>query len=600
MANVQLGSKAIMSIVKLNENGSPVEFYVAKHDYERGLNGAGRTLLVRKDCYNQRQWHSSNVNAYATSSINTWLNVAYKIVLDADIQAAMGTTKFYYTPGNGKTTKTTLERSVFLLSATELGQTHTYLNAEGTALEGANTLKIAHLDGPAVIQWTRSPRTNATDIAWYVGSTGGIGIGNHCTSTYGSRPAFTLPATLSVTDDGMVVTNAAPTTPSGLTLPEQISGGTAIPVSWGASTDEDGNLEGYVVERSVDGGDSWTQVYQGTATSTTNTVPFGTEAVMYRVRAYDSAGEYSPWRTSEQREVTNNTAPTAPAGITVPLTVLGGGEVTVTWSTAYDSEGNLSGYALERRVDGGEWAEIYRGAALSFTDAIAKGWESVGYRVCAYDSCGAQSAYTEAPTRTVDNNTAPVITTDAGDDLGLVQDGFAVAYTVDDPDGDAVSVTETVDGKTVRTFPAEPGQEYSFQLAGEAFQRVLNGSHTAAIVAGDGKAETVHALTFEKSVTACSITMLEAMEADAEITVMVMAVSGFIPMDADFQVLVANNANDSEPAWEDATEAVVGGTNYVFQNHEAENGFAFNFRVTAERGPSGVGGYISSIQGGFQ
>lgn len=600
MANIQLGSKAIMSVVKLNENGSPVEFYVAKHDYERGLNGAGRTLLVRKDCYNQRQWHSSNVNAYATSTIDTWLNDTYKNLLDANIRAAMGTTKFYYTPGNGNTIKTTLERSVFLLSAKELGKdSNSYINAEGTALEGANTLKFVYLDGSTVDQWTRSPYMSSKNTACILNRNSALSHYD-CSRTYGSRPAFTLPSTLSVTDDGMVVTNAAPTTPPSMTLPEHINGGTAIPVSWGASTDEDGNLEGYVVERSVDGGDSWTQIYQGTATSTTNTVPFGTEAVMYRVRAYDSAGEYSPWRTSEQREVDNNTAPTAPAGITVPLTVLGGGEVTVTWSTAYDSEGNLSGYALERRVDGGEWAEIYRGTALSFTDAITKGWESVGYRVCAYDSCGAQSAYTEAPTRTVDNNTAPVITTDAGHDLGLVQNGFAVAYTVDDPDGDAVSVTETVDGETVRTFPAEPGQEYSFQLEGEAFQRVLNGSHTAAIVAGDGKAETVHALTFEKSVTACSVTMLEAMEADAEITVMVMAVSGFIPMDADFQVLVTNNANDSEPAWEDATAAVMGGINYVFENHEAENGFAFNFRVTAERGPSGVGGYISSIQGGFQ
>ena len=38
-------------IIKLNEGGSPVEFYVSKHDYESGLNGSGRTLVVRKDTY---------------------------------------------------------------------------------------------------------------------------------------------------------------------------------------------------------------------------------------------------------------------------------------------------------------------------------------------------------------------------------------------------------------------------------------------------------------------------------------------------------------------------------------------------------------------
>ena len=30
----QLGQVAVGTLVKLNENGSPVKFYVAKHDYE--------------------------------------------------------------------------------------------------------------------------------------------------------------------------------------------------------------------------------------------------------------------------------------------------------------------------------------------------------------------------------------------------------------------------------------------------------------------------------------------------------------------------------------------------------------------------------------
>ncbi len=209
MATTTLGNKAVMSTVKLKENGVLVEFYIARHNYEPGLNGQGRTLVVRKDCYDQRQWHGSNVNAYATSAIDTWLNGTYKNLLDADIRAVMGTTKFYYTPGNGNTTKTTLERSVFLLSATELGQTHQYLNTEGTALEGANTLKIANYNGSATVQWTRSPYTNRTGSAWYLDSNGGLSVGS-CSGTGGSRPAFTLPSTLSVSDDGSVSVNTAP------------------------------------------------------------------------------------------------------------------------------------------------------------------------------------------------------------------------------------------------------------------------------------------------------------------------------------------------------------------------------------------------------
>ena len=45
MATTTLGNKSTGSIIKLKENGTLVDFYVAKHDYESSLNGAGRTLV---------------------------------------------------------------------------------------------------------------------------------------------------------------------------------------------------------------------------------------------------------------------------------------------------------------------------------------------------------------------------------------------------------------------------------------------------------------------------------------------------------------------------------------------------------------------------
>lgn len=192
------------SIIKINENGSPVEFYVAKHDYESGLNGAGRTLVVRKDCYDTRAWHSSNVNAYASSAIDTWLNGTYKALLDADIQSVIGTTKFYYTPGNGSTSVTTLTRAIFLLSVTELGKTASYANKEGSALSIASSLQIAYHNGSAVVQWTRSPDTNSTYYVCYL-NTYDLVYSNHCTYTYGSRPCFTLPSTTKIDENGQVI-----------------------------------------------------------------------------------------------------------------------------------------------------------------------------------------------------------------------------------------------------------------------------------------------------------------------------------------------------------------------------------------------------------
>ena len=94
MAAVQLGSKAEGSIIKLKENGVLVDFYVAKQNYESGLNGAGRVLVVRKDGIPSPQWNSSGVNAYANSTLDVHLNGSYKNQLDANIRTAMSTTKF--------------------------------------------------------------------------------------------------------------------------------------------------------------------------------------------------------------------------------------------------------------------------------------------------------------------------------------------------------------------------------------------------------------------------------------------------------------------------------------------------------------------------
>lgn len=406
MATTTLGNKSVGSIVKLKENGVLVDFYVAKHDYENGLNGSGRTLVVRKDCYDTRQWHTSNVNAYATSAIDTWLNSTYKNLLDADIRGVIGTTKIKYTPGNGNTTVGTLERAIFLLSVTELGRSASYANTEGTALSIASSLQIAYLNGSAVVQWTRSPGTNNASNAYCLRTSGNVSYYS-CSNTGGSRPAFTLPSTLSVSDDGSVSVNTAPT----------ISGSYAT-----------------------------------------------------------------------------------------------------------------------------------------------------------------------------------------GTNLGTKTAGFNLTYTVADADGDTVTVKEYLDNVLQRTYTATLGATNTFQCVTAAnFQTVLNGAHTLKVVANDGKADSAaYTITFTKKVTKATITLASALPADDIIQVMVMTLTSSIPADANLKVLVTNNANDSSPVWEDATADIKNGVNHVFTNKTAANGFAFNFKLSVERGASDTGGYISNIGGAFE
>ena len=197
------------AIITLNESASPVEFYVAKQDYESGLNGAGRTLLVRKEYYDVQPrvaWNSTEVNTYANSTIDTWLNGAYKAFLPEAVQTAMGTTAFYYTPGNGNNAVTSLERAVFLLSLAEHGLSSPGMaNAEGSVLPTAGILLPYPFSPTVLTRWTRTPVIVAgyTSRAFWINYDSTFGH-NPVTSTLAPRPAFTLPATFKLSDSQII------------------------------------------------------------------------------------------------------------------------------------------------------------------------------------------------------------------------------------------------------------------------------------------------------------------------------------------------------------------------------------------------------------
>ena len=618
MAKVKLSTKAVGSIVKIAVDGKDYDWLVVHQGlpgnvYDASCNG---TWLLMKDASAAKsRFGDGNGNSYKDSGIHTYLNNTFYSLIDSDIRNAIKQVKIPYQNGTGSggslaTGSNGLSTKVFLLSGYEVGWTTSdngYFPKDGVRLayfgnsSGGNSKRIAYNGSSAAIWWLRSPYTSNNNGVWGVFTDGADGGGWYSYSG-GVRPAFILPSTLVVSDDGTVSTNTAPSTPGSISVPSSIMGGTNISISWAKSSDAESNLDGYKVERSTNGGSSWSQIYQGTATSTTNNVAFGTTSVMYRVKAYDTEGLESGWRTSSQVTVVNNNAPSAPPSIAVPNDVKGGSTLVISWTAASDSDGNLSGYILERSTNGGStYTQVYKGNALTYTDTITKGWSSVMYRVKAYDSYNAQSGYTTSTKRMVDNNTAPTITTSSAASLGTKSSGFTISYSVDDKDaGDTLTVTEKLDGTTKRTYTATRKTTNSFAVTGEYFQKITNGSHTMTVTVTDGKATVTKTFTFTKAVTAASITLAKPMEADAQITLCAITVGGLIPADAVFKVEVTNNGKDSSPVWEDATTEARNGWNHLFTNQTAANGFAFNFRVTAERGASGESGYIASIQGGFQ
>ena len=619
MANVRLGAKAVGSTVKIKVNGTVKDFIIIHQGkpssvYDDSCNG---TWLLMKDIYEKRQWNSSNTNDYANSTIHSYLNSTFLNLLETNIKTAIKQVKLPYRKGSGSSETVTsgsngLSAKIFLLSAAETSFNHVYMPSdEGTELayfkgcadDGSDSKRVANFGRWADFWWLRSPSCSGySTYVLCVSSDGGLNDYGG-SSGYGIRPAFVLPSTLLVSDDGTVSTNTAPSTPWNISVPSSIMGGTNISISWAKSSDAESNLAGYKVERSTNGGWSWSQIYQGTATSTTDNIAFGTTSVMYRVKAYDTDGLESGWRTSSQVTVVNNNAPSAPPSIAVPKDVKGGSTLVISWTAASDSDGNLSGYILERSTDGGSaYTQVYKGNALTYTDTITNGWSTVMYRVKAYDTEGLESGYTTSAIRTVRYNVAPAINANATN-LGEKNAPFDFAYTVTDADGDTLTVTEKLDGKTTATRTGiASGTALTFEQAADVagFQRILNGNHTLTVEARDGKETTSASATFTKAVHAASVTLTTPLAVDGDITVAILQVSGSIPNDAAFKAEATNNALDDSPVWQDVTAEVRKGTNIVFENQTASAGAAFNFRISVERGARGEGGYIDSVSGAFQ
>ena len=224
------------------------------------------------------------------------------------------------------------------------------------------------------------------------------------------------------------------------------------------------------------------------------------------------------------------------------------------------------------------------------------------------NSCGVRPAFILPSTLvvsddgTVSVNTAPTVSTD-GAALGEKNTAFAWKYTVTDADGDTLTITEKLDGKTTKTRTGvASGTALTFEQTASAagFQKILNGNHTITVEVSDGKETVSTSATFTKAVHAASVTLAEPLAVEGDITVAVLQVTGSIPDDAKFKAEVTNNALDSSPVWQDATTEVKKGVNIVFENKTATNGAAFNFRVSVERGESGEGGYIEAVSGAFQ
>lgn len=230
------------------------------------------------------------------------------------------------TDGGGTETCTD---KIFPLSCTEVGLSGDHVCGSKLAIFSDNNSRIATVTASCVANsnYSSNPGSGAAWYYWlrdaYVGSAsdarsvsadGTLNWDDAYHGDDGLRPACNLSSDLLISDsvdsDGCytVIYNQAPTAPSSITVPSEVLGGENLSISWAASTDPDGNLSGYVLERKVGSG-TWAQIYKGSSRSYTDAITYGWTSVQYRVKAYDAAGAESAYTTSATRTVTNNRPP---------------------------------------------------------------------------------------------------------------------------------------------------------------------------------------------------------------------------------------------------------------------------------------------------
>lgn len=204
----KLSSCAIGEIVQLPENGTNVEYLVVHQglpssSYDESCNG---TWLLRKKIYIEKEWHTSNVNDYKNSSINSYLNKTFIKVFDSVTQSAIKQAKIPYRAGSGSSATVTsgksgLSTKVFLLSACELGFNYDSIPTpygeleyfENCATKSSSSKRKAYLGNAASYWCTRSPFCggNSTEYIIVVDDTGDTAH-LFCNGALGIRPAMVL------------------------------------------------------------------------------------------------------------------------------------------------------------------------------------------------------------------------------------------------------------------------------------------------------------------------------------------------------------------------------------------------------------------------
>lgn len=298
-----------------------------------------------------------------------------------------------------------------------------------------------------------------------------------------------------------------------------------------------------------------------------------------------------------------NQAPPAPINLRAKTEVFANKPVEIEWDEVVDPDGDAVRYRLTRKIvytelNISEEQTIYEGTGTSFIHTVPDALAII-YTIRATDSIN-ESDGTVMGYDIIHNNPPTISGVDSN--LGVKTGGFFVDYVVDDVDGDTSTVTEYIDGKPIRSFSANPSETNTFEVSGDEWLKLANGSHTLTIVAQDDVAgdEVTRNYTFIKQVSSFSIKTSPIAAANTP-TRIALTIGRNIPTGATFKVEVCNNGFDVNPTWEDCTSAVLSNLVHGFTNTtKTANNWGVAIRITVDRNGASGACHVDAIGGNFE
>src|SRR3989454_793942 len=417
----------------LNDGGSPITGYKV----ERSTDGGTTWNIIVPNTASTGTWYSnyhllaSTAYAYRVSAINS-------VGKSSRSNNAYGTTNAATVPNQptGLTTPYVSSSQISISWAAPFsdgGSPITGYKVERSADGGTTWNIIAPNTGLPGTYYSNYHLLASTTYTYRVSAINSVGTGS---------PSSTASATTSAA--------TVPNPPTGLATPYVSS--SQISISWAAPLNSGGSpITGYKIERSTDGGTTWTTIAPNIAPSPrwySNYHLLASTAYTYRVSAINSAGTSLPSSTFSAA-TTATSAPAPPAALAISY--VSSTQISISWAAPLNNGGSpITGYKIESSTDGGTtWNIIAPNTASTGTwysnyNLLAS--KAYSYRVSAINSAGtgSPSSTFSATTHAIQTISLNPTTGPAGSSITVTGANF----------GSPSKITILYDNTVVTTNPA--------------------------------------------------------------------------------------------------------------------------------------------------